>query len=219
MNRERGSVDFTIRNETERDFRKVEELTREAFWNLYVPGCSEHYLVHRMRSHPDFLKELDFVAELDGMIIGNIMYTRAWLVGDDGQEMEIASFGPVSVLPVHQRKGIGSALIGHTVDIARREGTRAVVIFGDPHNYCRLGFSSCRDHGISDMNGEYPYGMLGLVLEEGVLGGRKWKLRLSDLYNVDEKEAEAFDAGFARKEKGYRHTQDIFSIAVRSYVR
>lgn len=216
---EEGNMDITIRNEMEKDFREVEDLTREAFWNLYVPGCNEHYLVHVMRNHPDFLADLDFVAEHEGRIVGNIMYTRAWLVGDEGRELEIVSFGPVCVLPEHQRKGVGSALIQHTIDIARRIGAGMIVIFGDPHNYCRLGFKSCRDLGVSCMNGECPHGMLGLELEEGILGGRSWKLKLSDVYNVDEKEAEAFDSGFAKKEKGYRYTQEIFSIAVRSIVR
>ena len=104
-------MEVIIRNETENDYRVVEEVTREAFWNLYFPGCDEHYLVHKMRNHPDFLKEFDFVAEYDGKIVGNIMYTRAWLVDEPGKEMEIVSFGPISVLPAYQRKGIGSALI------------------------------------------------------------------------------------------------------------
>ena len=87
-------MNITIRNEMEKDFREVEELTRETFWNLYFPGCNEHYLVHKMRNHPDFLNELDFVAEYDGKIVGNIMYTKAWLIYENSQEMEIVSFGP-----------------------------------------------------------------------------------------------------------------------------
>ena len=66
-------MDIIMRNETENDYRVVEEITREAFWNLYVPGCNEHYIVHVMRDHPDFLKELDFVAEYNGKIVGNII--------------------------------------------------------------------------------------------------------------------------------------------------
>jgi len=96
-------MDILIRNETENDYRAVEEITREAFWNLYFPGCHEHYLVHIMRDHADFLKELDFVAECDGKIVGNIMYTKAWLVDETGKEMDIVSFGPISVLPEYQR--------------------------------------------------------------------------------------------------------------------
>ena len=91
-------MDIIIRNETENDYRVVEEITREAFWNLYFPGCIEHYLVHKMRNHPDFLKELDFVAEYDGKIVGNIMYTKAWLIDELGKEMDIVSFGPTECI-------------------------------------------------------------------------------------------------------------------------
>lgn len=212
-------MEISIRRETGRDFREVEELTREAFWNLYFPGCNEHYLAHVMRSHPDFISELDFVAECDGRLVGSIMYTRARLVAEDGEEKGIVCFGPLSVLPSHQRRGIGSALVRHTADLARGMGAGMIVIFGDPHNYCRLGFRSCRDFGISDGNGECPHGMLALELEAGVTAGRRWVYRYSDVYDVDEKAAEAFDAGFPAKEKGYSPTQEIFSIAIRSFVR
>lgn len=212
-------MEFTIRRETANDHREVEELAREAFWNLYFPGCNEHYLAHVMRSHPDFIPDLDFVAESDGRIMGSIMYTRAKLVAEDGEEKDIVCFGPLCVLPEHQRKGVGSALVRHTAEITRERGAGMIVIFGDPHNYCRLGFRSCRDFGIFDPNGECPHGMLALELEKGVTDGRKWVYRYSDVYNVDEKEAEVFDAGFGPKEKGYSHTQEIFSIAFRSFVR
>ena len=112
----------------EKDFREVEELTREAFWNLYFPGCNEHYLVHKMRNHQDFVKEMDFVAEYNGKIIGNIMYTEAWLINENGKEKEIISFGPLSVLPEYQRKGIGSTLINHTKNIALKKNIKGIVI-------------------------------------------------------------------------------------------
>lgn len=89
---------IVIRNETEKDYKTVEEITRKAFYNIYVPGCMEHYLVHIMRDHEDFIKELDFVIELDGKVIGNIMYTKAKLVDEAGEEKAILTFGPVSIL-------------------------------------------------------------------------------------------------------------------------
>lgn len=212
-------MDIIMRNETENDYRVVEEITREAFWNLYFPGCNEHYLVHKMRNHPDFLKEFDFVAEHHGKIVGNIMYTRAWLIDESGREMEIVSFGPVSVLPAYQRKGIGSALIIHTKDIAMKKGVKAIVILGDPHNYCKHGFKNAKDLNIRDMNGNYPYGMLAIELEQGELAGQQWKYKYSDVYEIDEKEAEEYDQRFVKKEKGYSYTQEIFSIAFRSYLK
>ena len=99
--------EIVIRNEIKSDYRKVEELTREAFWNLYVPGCNEHYIVHIMREHKDFISELDLVAELDGKIVGNVMYTKSYLVDQTGNKKEVLTFGPISVLPEYQRKGIG----------------------------------------------------------------------------------------------------------------
>ncbi len=212
-------MDIIIRNETENDYQVVEEITREAFWNLYLPGCLEHYLVHKMRNHTDFLKELDFVAEYDGKIVGNIMYTKAWLMDELGKEMDIVSFGPISVVPEYQRKGIGSALIIHTKNIAFKKGEKAIVILGDPHNYCKHGFKSSKDLNISDMNGNYPYGMLALELDEGALAGHQWKYRYSPVYEIDEKAADEYDHRFVNKEKGYQYTQEIFSIAIRSYVK
>ena len=212
-------MNIEIRNETEKDFHEVEELTREAFWNLYFPGCIEHFLVHQMRNHPDFIKELDFIAEYNGKIVGNIMYTKAWLVNENGQEMEIISFGPLSVLPEYQRKGIGSALVSHTKNAAHKNGIRGIVIFGDPHNYCKHGFKNGKDLNISDMNGEYPYGMLALELEKGAFEGHKWKYKYSDAFNVNEEDAGKFDKNFGAKEKGYKYSQDIFSIAFRAYLK
>ena len=100
-----------IRNVKESDYSIVEEITRKAFYNRYTPGCFEHYLVHIMRNHEDFIPELDFVAELDGQVIGNIMYTNAKLVDESGFEKEIITFGPIPVLPEYQRKGYGKMLM------------------------------------------------------------------------------------------------------------
>lgn len=101
---------LNIRNETPADYQTVEDMTRRAFYNLYIPGCVEHYLVHVMRGHEDFIPELDFVLELDGQIIGNIMYTKARLTDEAGTEKEILTFGPVCVMPEYQRQGYGRKL-------------------------------------------------------------------------------------------------------------
>lgn len=111
--------DVIIRRETESDYRAVEELTRKAFWNVYKPGANEHYFVHMMRSHPDFIPELAFVLEKDGKIIGNIMYTKAWLEDEAGERREILSFGPLCVAPEYQRQKLGKMLIEHSFNAAR----------------------------------------------------------------------------------------------------
>ena len=106
---------LTIRLETENDYRAVEELTREAFWNVYKPGADEHYFVNQMRNHPDFIPELAFVLEKDGKIIGNIMYTKAWLEDEKGERKEILSFGPLCVAPEYQRQKLGKLLTNFSV--------------------------------------------------------------------------------------------------------
>jgi len=212
-------MEIAIRNETEEDFRAVEELTREAFWNLYFPGCNEHYLVHTMRTHRDFIPELDYVAIMDGRIVGNIMYAAARLTNEDGETLDIAVPGPVCVHPEVQRKGIGSKLIQHSLLAARGMGYRVIAIYGDPHNYCRHGFRNGKDLNISDGNGDFPHGLLALELEEGVLAGHHWRLQTSPVYELPESAVEEFDKRFPPKEKGYQVSQEIFSINVRAFLR
>jgi putative acetyltransferase len=208
-----------IRNERETDFRKVEEITRKAFWNIYVPGCNEHYLVHVMRSHEDFLPELDFVIEVDGQIIGNIMYTKAKLVDDSGNEREILSFGPVCIVPEYQRKGYGKKLIMHSFEKAAALSYDVVVIFGNPGNYVGLGFKSCKKYNVCLEDGSYPTAMLVKELKPGALDGRRWVYYQSSVYDIDEKEAERFDEGFERWEKKYQPSQEEFYIYSHSFIK
>lgn len=106
---------FEIRRETEADFRAVEEVTREAFWNLNSPGCEEHYLAHLLRNHPDFLPELDFVAVHGAEIVGSIMYSASRV-----EDVPTVTFGPLSVLPLYQGRGVGTALVEHTLALCRQ---------------------------------------------------------------------------------------------------
>ena len=115
-------MEYTIRNEQPADHRAVEEITRLAFWNVHAPGCNEHYLVHVMRDHQDFIHELDFVLEINNEIIGNIMYTRSWLIRESGNALDSLTFGPVSIAPKYQRKGYGSLLINHSIKKATERG-------------------------------------------------------------------------------------------------
>lgn len=133
-----------IRNETEADYKKVEDIIRKSFYNIYVPGCTEHYLAHVIRPHEDFLPELDLVIEVDGEIIGNIMYTKAKLIDEEGHEKEILTFGPVCILPEYQRKGYGKKLMEYSFEKATALGYDMIVIFGDPANYVSRGFKSCK---------------------------------------------------------------------------
>lgn len=211
-------MDISIRNEIEQDYREVEELTREAFWNLYVQGCDEHYLVHIMRSHPDFLPELDFVAAREDKIVGNIMYTKSYLADETGNKIATITFGPVSVLPAFQRQGVGSALIVHSKQVALEKGYKAIIIYGHPHNYCKHGFKSSKDCHVSDAEGRYPYSLLVLELEKGALEGHNWQYCPSDVYNIDTNAANEYDHLFEYKKKEYKYTQEEFLIACRAYL-
>lgn len=211
-------MNIEIRNESPEDYRAVEELTREAFWNVHVPGCDEHYLVYVMRRHPDFLKEFDFVAVLDGKIVGNIMFTKAYLVNEEGFKLEILTFGPISVLPEFQKKGIGSALIQHSIKKVVSYNYKAVVIEGHPYNYCKHGFVGSKSLNISNSEGKFPYSLMALELEKGCLKNHTWRFYISDVYNLDEKESIEFDKHFPPKEKEFKPSQEEFNIASNAYI-
>lgn len=207
-----------IRNETEADYKIVEEITRKAFYNIYVPGCFEHYLVHVMRGHKDFISELDLVMELDGQIIGNIMYTKARLVDEAGTEKEILTFGPVSILPEFQRMGYGKKLMEYSFEKAERLGYDAIVIFGSPANYVSSGFKSCKKCNVSLENGKYPAAMMVKELVPGALNGKKWVYYDSPVMAVDEEDAKRFDDALEKMEKKYQASQEEFYIMSHSFV-
>ena len=207
-----------IRNEEETDYQRVEEITRESFWNLYIPGCNEHYLVHIMRSHEDFLPELDLVVEVDNQIIGNIMYTKAKLIDESGEEKDILTFGPVCVLPEYQREGYGKKLLEYSFEQAVTLGYDVIVIFGNPNNYVSRGFKSCKKYNICLENGTYPSAMMAIELKPDVLDGRKWVYQQSPVFEIDEQEAERFDEGLESLEKKYQPSQEEFFIHSHSMI-
>lgn len=211
-------MNLEIRHETEDEHFKVEQLTREAFWNLYVPGCDEHYLVHRMRSHEDYVPELSFIAVKDGDIIGSIMYTWSFIENGEGEKIRTLSFGPVCVHPDQQRQGIGSALIGHTIRIIEKMDIPAIIILGDPHNYCKHGFRNGVDCNISMYNGRQPLGLLVLEMNGGIGRNGKYEYKGSDVYDLDPEEVMEFDRRFPFREKKHHYSQDLFSMMLRSHV-
>lgn len=207
-----------IRSETEKDFGKVEMLIREAFWNVNFPGCNEHYVAHVIRSHEDFIPELDLVAELDGTIIGNVMYTKSKLVDESGNEKAILTFGPLAVLPRYQRMGVGKALLEHSFDIAEKLGYDIIVIFGNPGNYVSRGFKSCQKYNICLEGGVFPTAMLVKELKSGALDGRKMTFYESPAFDINEEKADEFDRSFPPKVKEYRTSQEEFYIYSHSAV-
>lgn len=207
-----------IRNEKRTDYETVEKITREAFYNVYVPGCAEHYLVHIMRDHEDFVPELDFVMELEGEVIGNIMYTKAKLTAEDGTEKDILTFGPVCVTPKYQRRGYGKTLIEYSLARAAELGYDTVVIFGSPANYASCGFRSCKKYNVCTENGKYPAAMLVKELVPNALNGKKWVYRESSVMAIDEEEAQRYDDKLDKMEKKHQASQEVFYIMSHSYI-
>lgn len=211
---------LTIRLETEKDYRAVENLTREAFWNVYKPGADEHYFVHKMRTHRDFLPELAFVLEKDGEIIGSIMYTKAWLLGEDGEKKEIVSFGPICVAPQYQRQGLSRLLIEHSFARARELGYDVDINFGNPANYVGRGFVSCKKKNVCLGKDHFPTALLVCELIPNALGCKRWQFIPSDADACCEDTAavEAFDATFPPKERAWKPSQEEFYIYSHSSV-
>ena len=189
-----------LRNENVSDYRAVEELTREAFWNHHVPGCDEHYLMHIMRNADSFINELDIVAEMDGKIIGNIVYTRAKIETDDGNCQEVISFGPLSVLPEFQGKGIGGMLIEHTKKIAKELGYKAILIYGDPAYYSKFGFAAAETYNIGTSDNMYAVALQAIELFPGALSNISGRFFEDAIYEIDEAGAKEFDKTFPQKE-------------------
>ena len=206
-------MNITIRNENKQDYRKVEEVAREAFWNLYFPGCSEHMVIHNMRNHPDFIPELSFVIEVDGEIVGSIFYTHSKVVSSDGTQHKTITFGPVSILPSMHRKGLGRKLITHSIEEAKKLGYNAILTLGYPHHYEPYGFVGGKKYKISMPDGKYYKGLLVLPLYKGALDDISGYPVFSDALETNEEEVEIFDKSFEPKEKGIQDSQKEYEIA------
>ena len=207
-----------IRNEKQEDWELVERITRQAFYNLYVPGCVEHYLVHIMREHEDFIPELDFVLELDGQVIGNIMYTKAKLTDENGTEKEILTFGPVSIHPAYQRMGYGKMLMEHSFQAAIQLGYDTIVILGSPANYVSRGFKCCKKYNVCIENGKYPAAMMVKELIPHILDDHKWLYQDSPVMAISKEEAERYDDTLEPMEKKYLPSQDEFYIMSQAFI-
>ncbi len=189
-----------LRLETEKDYRRVEEITREAFWGVMGPKCDEHYLAHILRKSDDFIKELDYVAEIDGKIIGNIMYAKGRVVDGDNN-YDVIGFGPLTVLPEYQKCGVGKALVTHTIDKAKELGYKVIVIFGHPDYYPRYGFKKAKDYAITTSTGHNFDAFMVLPLVDDI-SNIKGKFYESEVYEFDKSSVEEFDKTFPYKEPG-----------------
>ena len=191
--------DFSIRRERPEDHRAVEELVRESFWNVYRPGCSEHYVIHMLRGDPAFVPELDFVMEKDGRLIGQNMFMRTRIDADDGRVIEVLTMGPIGIAPELKRRGYGKALLDHSLEKAAALGFGAVLFEGNIGFYGKSGFDYARNFSIRYH--DLPEGaddsfFLCRELVPGYLEGISGVYRTPAGYYVDDADVEAFDRDF-----------------------
>lgn len=195
---------LNIRLENETEYREVENLVRESFWNVYRPGCLEHFVLHELRKDPDFVPELDLVLEKDGKIIGQNMFMRAVIQSDDGREIPIMTMGPIGILPEFKRMGYGKFLLDHSLERAAERGCGALCFEGNIDFYGKSGFRPAsefgiRYHGLPE--GEDASFFLCRELIPGYLDDITGEYTPPKGYFVDEKAAEEFDKIFPPKEK------------------
>lgn len=196
--------DCLIRLETPQDYAEAENLARESFWNVYRPGCLEHYVLHCLRDDPDFVPSLDFVMEKDGRIIGQNMFMRAWIAADDGRNIPIMTMGPICIAPAYKRRGYGKMLLDYSLEKARDCGAGALCFEGNIDFYGKSGFTyasefGIRYHGLPE--GADASFFLCKELIPGYLDGITGVYATPRGYFVDEAEAEAFDRQFPPKVK------------------
>ncbi len=198
---------IVIRRETERDHRAVENLVRESFWNVYRPGCTEHYVLHRLRDDPAFVPELDFVMEADGQLIGQNVFVRAAIQADDGRMIPIMTMGPIGIAPAFKRRGYGKRLLDYSLEQAAAYGCGALCFEGNIGFYGKSGFTyasrfGIRYHGLPE--GADASFFLCRELVPGYLDGVAGEYAPPEGYFVAEREPEAFerfDALFPPKQK------------------
>jgi len=197
---------IVIRLENKKDYREVENLVRESFWNVYRPGCLEHYVLHCLRNDPDFVQKLDFVMEQDGKIIGQNIFVKATIQTDDGRQLPIMTMGPICIAPELKRNGYGKILLDYSLEKARESGCGAVLFEGNIGFYGKSGFAYASDFGIRYHGlpeGEDASFFLCKELIPGYLSGVTGEYATPKCYFCyeDTESFDAYEATFPHKEK------------------
>lgn len=196
MNKKIDLRGVLIRKEKPGDYREVEKMIRSAFWNVYKPGCDEHYLTKILRTHEDFLPDLTRIAVCDNKIVGAIFYAKSQIACLNGKH-SVITFGPLGVHPNYQRQGIGELLIRETVELAKKSGFKAIIIYGEPDYYPRFGFRRCKEFEIAQPDGTYLDAMMAYELEPGFLKDKKGLFEVSAVYlNIKQEEVQNYDRQF-----------------------
>ncbi|EDS72089.1 acetyltransferase, GNAT family [Anaerofustis stercorihominis DSM 17244] len=204
---------YIIRKETKEDYKETEYITREAFFNVYQEGCFEHYILNKLHSSKDYIKELAFVVEKNNKLIGHIGYTHSKLISSNNDEKNIISFGPVSIIPEYKMQGIGSKLIIHSIAEAKKLAHKAIVIYGNPKLYQHFGFTLGIKYGIKTAEGKNAVPLLAMELEKGYLNDADgYRFMESQDFEINEQEFNEYDKSFPYKEKKKTESQTEFEI-------
>lgn len=194
-------MNLLIRPSTKDDFPATEFITREAFWNLYNPGCVEHLLLHNIRKCDSYVKELDLLAIDGDEIIGHIVSTKAKVVDALSNVHELLCAGPLSVLPKFQKQGIGSKLLNESIAIAKKLGYSGIILFGDPDYYHRFGFKNAKEYNITTKDDQNFEPFMALELAAGGFSSVKGRFFEDTVFEVNPDEVDEFDKQFPHKEK------------------
>lgn len=200
-------MELIIRSAEPDDFFATEQITREAFWNVYAPGCSEHFILHNMRKAASYIPALDLIAVHNDTIVGHMICTRAIVADAANNEHEVLCAGPLSSLPGYQRQGIGSALMKESINIARETGFSGMILFGDPGYYHRFGFRNAQEYGISTKDGQNFEPFMALELRTDALRDVNGRFREDGVFDFDPVAVDEFDKQFPPKKKEKTVTQ------------
>lgn len=194
-------METIIRHGHPEECREVENVLREAFWDLYRPECNEHYIYHRIRQSSAYIPELDWIAEADDRIVGGIISSKAQVVDYNGLNHPIICLGPIGVLPEYQGLGIGEKLISKSLEEAEKTGFQAVVVLGDPAYYSQFGFEKASIYHIRSSEAENPDNLLVKELKPNGLEGITGKVLFDPAFQTDEAAVDEFDRDFPTKPK------------------
>lgn len=195
-------MEIIIRKTDKINYYQTENLTREAFWNLYRSGCDEHLVLHQLRESNSYVEELDLIAIYEGEIIGHVISTKAHVIDTENKEHEVLCVGPIAILPEFQNKGIGTKLLDFSISVAGKLGYTGMILFGNPDYYHRFGFRNAQEFGITTKEGLNFEPFMVLVLQENGMEEINGKFYEAKAFTINEKELDKFEKKFPEKIKG-----------------
>ncbi len=195
-------MNLIIRKTDKSEFFQTENITREAFWNLYAPGCTEHLVLHQLRKSKGYIGELDLLAYYNEQIVAHIISTKAKVIDNQNNENEVLCVGPFSVLPSIQKKGIGSQLLNHSISEAKQLGFKGMILFGNPDYYRRFNFRNAEEYQITTKDFQNFDPFMALELYKDGLSNTTGRFFEDEAFITTEENLSAFDKNFPVKQKG-----------------